>query len=97
MHKISYDLPIDFYPRDFFFEKKNKDCVDFLSVKILTSLGRISTVRSKLPPLKILPHEVNILTSKNPNKPCLSFQRKTPCSNTQLVDPGNTKGGSITS
>jgi hypothetical protein len=29
MHKISYDLPIGFYPRDFFFEKKNKDCVDF--------------------------------------------------------------------
>jgi hypothetical protein len=64
MHKISYDLPIGFYPQDFFFEKKNKDCVDFLSVKILTSLGRISTVGSKLPPLEILPHEVNILTSK---------------------------------
>ncbi len=29
MHKISYDLPIGFYPWDFFFENINKLCLDF--------------------------------------------------------------------
>ena len=76
MHKISYDLPIGFYPRDFLFEKINKDCLDFLSVKILTSLGRISTVGSKLPPLEILPHEVNILTSKKSKQTLFIFSKK---------------------
>jgi len=49
MHKISYDLPIGFYPRDFLFEKINKVYLDVLSVKILTSLGRISTLGSCAP------------------------------------------------
>ena len=34
---VSYDLPIVCYCREFFFEKINKVCLDFLEVKILTS------------------------------------------------------------
>jgi len=39
MHKISYDLPIGFYPRDFFFEKINKDCWIFCHSKYWLHLG----------------------------------------------------------
>ncbi len=34
----------------------------------------------------ILPNEVNILTDKKSNNPCLSFQRKNPVGKNQLVD-----------
>jgi hypothetical protein len=46
---VSYDLPIVCYSRDFFFEKINKVCLDFLEVKILTSQGRISSGGSAAP------------------------------------------------
>ena len=83
---VSYDLPIVCYCRDFFFEKINKVCLDFLEVKILTSWGRILSGGNLLPTVEILRSEVNILTDKKSNNPCLSFQRKNPVSKNQLVD-----------
>ncbi len=73
---VSYDLPIVCYCRDFFFEKKNKDCVDFLVVKILTSWGRISSGGSLLLTVEILPSEVNILTDKKSTQSLFFFSKK---------------------
>ena len=39
-----------------------------------------------LPTVEILPSEVNILTDKKSNNPCLYFQRKNPVGKNQLVD-----------
>ena len=39
-----------------------------------------------LPTVEILPNEVNILTDKKSNNPCLSFERKNPVGKNQLVD-----------
>ena len=39
-----------------------------------------------LPTVEILPNEVNILTDKKSNNPCLSFHRKNPVGKNQLVD-----------
>ena len=76
MHKISYDLPIGFYPRDFLFEKINKDCWIFYQSKYWLHLGESQLSGAKLPPLKILPHEVNILTSKKSKQTLFIFSKK---------------------